>query len=114
MSDFKMGPLPDEDLEETVDGVVSRMREQIETGSLAGLDKLSPAEVAQIEEWGAERRRELDAEPRRGLRRPETAPLSAGWQCPNCGRAHSPDVPTCPEEPRGGSLRERLKSASNG
>lgn len=24
-------------------------------------------------------------------------PPSAGWQCPNCGRAHAPSVQTCPE-----------------
>lgn len=37
--------------------------------------------------------------------------LGPGWQCPNCGKAHGPQVATCPEEPTGGSLRERLKSA---
>jgi uncharacterized OB-fold protein len=37
--------------------------------------------------------------------------VRSGWQCPNCGKAHAPDVPTCPEAPRHGSLRERLKSA---
>jgi uncharacterized OB-fold protein len=23
--------------------------------------------------------------------------LLQGWQCPNCGKAHAPDVKTCPE-----------------
>jgi hypothetical protein len=56
--------------------------------------------------------RALDEEalkdPPHGLNGP--SPVS-GWQCPNCGSAHAPYVPTCPEPPRGGSLRERLKAA---
>lgn len=55
-----------------------------------------------------ERDKALEADPPRGLR-PVSIP--SGWQCPNCGRAHAPDVATCPEPPRGGSLRERLKAA---
>jgi rubrerythrin len=47
---------------------------------------------------------QFDAEPRG----PDT---SAGWQCPNCGGAHAPDIATCPEPPRNGSLWERLKAA---
>lgn len=53
--------------------------------------------------------RELETDPPRGLR---TSPLPSGWHCPNCGRAHAPDIATCPEPPKGGSLQERLKSAS--
>lgn len=35
-----------------------------------------------------------------------------GWQCPNCGKAHSPDVKTCPESPKSlDSLAKRLRAA---
>jgi hypothetical protein len=54
-----------------------------------------------------ERDRDLETNPPRGLR-PVSRP--SGWQCPNCGSAHAPDIATCPEPPRGGSLRERMKA----
>lgn len=32
---------------------------------------------------------------------PTIQPLSrAGWSCPNCGKAHGPDVQTCPDAAR--------------
>jgi hypothetical protein len=36
-----------------------------------------------------------------------------GWLCPNCGKAHGPDVATCPE-PAGANLRpsEKMKRAN--
>lgn len=36
--------------------------------------------------------------------RKEFTPVGSGWQCPNCGSAHAPDVKTCP-------LPARLPSA---
>lgn len=29
-----------------------------------------------------------------------TPALPMGWQCPNCGKAHAPDVKTCPAPPK--------------
>lgn len=66
---------------------------------------LIPFEVEVLEEWINERKRTLDLEPRRGLK---SDSVEVGWRCPNCGGAHGPQISTCPEEPRGGSLRERL------
>ncbi len=66
---------------------------------------LTPEEKKAVQEFYEERKRQFDAEPVRGLR---PSP-SVGWQCPNCGGAHAPDVSSCPEPPKGGSLRERLK-----
>jgi hypothetical protein len=51
--------------------------------------------IAQITD---DHRRNLKENPPRGLRR---AVAGTGWQCPNCGSAHGPDVATCPEPPRG-------------
>lgn len=28
------------------------------------------------------------------------AKLAQGWQCPSCGRAHAPEVKTCPDPAR--------------
>lgn len=75
-------------------------------------DPLSPEHAKEIDEWLELRRKQLNAEPLRGLRRTVS---ESGWHCPNCGGAHAPDVHSCPEPPeppKGGSLRERLKSAS--
>lgn len=60
-----------------------------------------------VQEFGEERQRQFDADPPKGLR----GTPAHGWQCPNCGSAHGPDIATCPEPPRDGSLRERLKAA---
>jgi uncharacterized OB-fold protein len=75
-------------------------------GPLVGLDEDG---FLAIEKFVEERKKQFDADLPRGLR----SASAAGWQCPNCGRAHAPDVATCPEMPRGGSLRERLKLASS-
>ena len=75
-------------------------------GPLVGLTEEG---MLAVEEFVKERRKQFEDDPPRGLR----GIAVAGWQCPNCGRAHAPDVATCPEMPRGGSLRERLKSASS-
>lgn len=72
--------------------------------------ELSDEAKQMVQEFGEERKRQLDAKPQRGLRGPVTG---AGWQCPNCGGAHGPHVATCPEPPRNGSLRERVKSAGS-
>lgn len=38
----------------------------------------------------------------------------AGWKCPNCGKAHGPQMQTCPAPPRDDrSFAERMR-ASNG
>lgn len=43
-----------------------------------------------------------------GCRCNERTPrLPSGWQCPNCGRAHAPDVKTCPIDNR--PLRARMQ-----
>lgn len=33
--------------------------------------------------------------------------MEKGWLCPNCKRAHAPDVKTCPVDTR--PLRDRIK-----
>lgn len=76
-------------------------------GDFFGIEGISPVDPAELQPFLDERKRQLEAEPQRGLR---PGP-SYGWHCPNCGSAHAPDVATCPEPPRGGSLRERLKAA---
>lgn len=35
-----------------------------------------------------------------------------GWKCPNCGRAHGPDVATCPVDNR--TLAQKIVSSNNG
>lgn len=67
--------------------------------------RLTEAQERAIEKFIEDRKRDLDAIPPRGLRPIGTV---SGWQCPNCGNAHAPDVMTCPDPPRGGSLRKRL------
>lgn len=52
-----------------------------------------------------DRRRQLRVGPYRPYRGPTVDPYyapipRAGWSCPNCGKAHSPAVLTCPEPPR--------------
>lgn len=37
-------------------------------------------------------------------------PAVAGWQCPNCGKAHPPTVKTCPEPAKEKPIRERIKA----
>lgn len=76
-------------------------------GVLAGLDELTDDQKRGVREFGEERQRQFDADPPKGLR----GTVGSGWQCPNCGKAHAPDVATCPDPPRDGSLRERLKAA---
>jgi hypothetical protein len=71
------------------------------------------SEIDSIEDFLKERKRQFEVDPPRGLRHPESAP-SAGWQCPNCGRAHGPEVSTCPEPPKGKGLRDRIGSIHNG
>jgi len=100
LCDFTMGPLPSEP--------VAKITRRILDGMLAGCDELTDDQKKLIREFGEERQRQFDAELQHGLRR--TIAVS-GWQCPNCGKAHAPDVSTCPEPARGGSLRERLKAA---
>lgn len=95
-----MGPLPEPDPLAAVTRVTN--------GILAGLDELTPEQKDNVREFEEKRKRQLEAEPHGGLR---GASMRSGWQCPNCGGAHAPDIATCPEPPRGGSLRERLKSA---
>ena len=99
LADFTMGP---NDAPLTTEEIKRRAR--------GILDGMEPVDPEALKPFLDERRRQFVADPPRGLRRPESAPLSAGWQCPNCGRAHGPDVATCPESPRDGSLRKRIKS----
>jgi len=73
-----------------------------------GAEPLTEDELQSIENFIEERKKELGQLKPVGLR---PGYLPQGWQCPNCGTAHSPDISTCPEPPRGGSLRERLKQA---
>lgn len=101
VGDFTMGPLPEEN---TLDQI-----NQVAHAILADCQELTDEQKRAVEEFGEERKRQLEAEPVRGLR---PSP-SVGWQCPNCGSAHSPDVHSCPEPPKGGSLRERLKMAQS-
>jgi hypothetical protein len=68
---------------------------------------LTEDQLKGVKEFDEARRKQLEAEPLRGLR----GVPSSGWSCPNCGGAHGPHVSTCPEPPKGGSLRERLKAA---
>lgn len=98
ISEFTMGPLPEPSLKDLL---------RVSDSILADFHELTEEQKESIRKFGEERQKQLDTEPHRGLR----PPLSVGWKCPNCGGAHSPDVPSCPEPPRGGSLRERLKSA---
>ena len=99
--DFVMGPLPQKSPDE-----------RTASGILAGLDELTEEQKKAVQEFGEERQRQLDAQRPHGLRPPaDGVPKAFGWQCPNCGGAHAPDVPSCPEPPKGGSLRERLKAA---
>ena len=99
LCDFTMGPLPDPSVPE--------MTKRVIDGILAGCDELTETQKKAVQEFGEERQRQFDADPPRGLR----GPSPRGWQCPNCGSAHAPDIATCPEPARGGSLRERLKAA---
>lgn len=93
LSDFVMG-----------DGVLSSEELGL-FDSIKGLLSVDPTELKPFED---ERKRQFEANPPRGLK----PTLAQGWHCPNCGGAHAPDMHSCPEPPRGGSLRERLKSAS--
>ncbi len=68
------------------------------------LVELSEEHKRVVRQFEEERRKQLEAEPLQGLR----GSLAIGWQCPNCGNAHAPDVATCPDPPKGGSLRGRL------
>jgi len=82
---------------------------------LADCRELTEEEKRAVEEFGDERQRQFDEDPGRGLRpHVHPHPARAGWYCGNCKNYHSPDVHTCPEPPRGGSLRERLREARNG
>lgn len=72
-----------------------------------GLESLTEDAKQALELFGEDRRKQIDADPLRGLRGIQ----ASGWRCPNCGSAHAPDVHTCPEPPRGGGLRDRLKAA---
>lgn len=100
LCDFMMGPLPQEPVAETTRRVVDAI--------FKDCHELTGEKKKAVQEFEDERKRQLEAEPLRGLRGPAAR---SGWQCPNCGGAHAPDVNTCPEPPRGGSLRERLKAA---
>lgn len=71
-----------------------------------GAQELSDIEKSAVQQFEEDRQLQIRNDPPRGL---QPSP-SFGWQCPNCGRAHAPDVGTCPDPPRGGSLRERLKA----
>ena len=104
MSDFIMGPGPEKP--------VSLKR--ITDLALGICYELTDEQKKALQEFVEERWRQFDADLSRGLWPPHGAPTPSGWQCPNCGKAHAPDVATCPEPPRGGSLRERLKEARNG
>lgn len=99
LCDFTMGPLPHEPVEKTTKRVVDAI--------LADCHELTDEQKRAVQEFGEERQRQFDADPPKGLR----GTPAHGWQCPNCGSAHGPDIATCPEPPRGGSLRERLKAA---
>lgn len=72
--------------------------------------KLTDEEKEIVRKFKDFRQRQFDANPPRGLR-PSTG---QGWQCPNCGKAHGPEVTTCPEPPRDGSLKNRIGQISNG
>jgi hypothetical protein len=72
-------------------------------------DPLTPDQLKELEDWFLDRKKQLESEPHRGMKR-EAAGI--GWMCPNCGNAHGPETVTCPEPPKGGSLRQRLKAAS--
>lgn len=74
--------------------------------TLLGCNELTEEQKEVVRKFG-----EFDADPPRGLRGPDKR---SGWQCPNCGGAHAPDIATCPEPPRGGSLRERIGQVNNG
>lgn len=80
--------------------------DEIRRGARRILDGMRPVDPAELQPFIDERKRQLEVEPQIGLR----PSLSSGWQCPNCGSAHAPDIATCPEPPRGSSLRERLKA----
>lgn len=97
ISDFTVGPLPNEPPE----NIVKRITDSI----LADCYELTEEQKRAVHEYSEERRRQLDAEPRRGFRREA---LVEGWYCPNCRNCHGPHVATCPDPPALGSLRERL------
>lgn len=72
---------------------------------MLGVD-MNAVDMAAFGSFIRQRDEDLQDIGKHGLRGPGTP---AGWQCPNCGKAHAPDVSTCPEPARGGSLRDRLK-----
>jgi uncharacterized OB-fold protein len=38
-----------------------------------------------------------------------------GWKCPNCGKAHGPQMQTCPAPPHDNrAFGERIRSVENG
>jgi hypothetical protein len=71
LSDFMMGPLSGKQGSATVDRI---------SEALLNFQK--------------ERVRQFEDDPPRGLLPPSGT--VGGWQCPNCGSAHSPDIATCP------------------
>jgi hypothetical protein len=100
LCDFTMGPLPEDPVAERTRRVVDAI--------LKDCHELTDEQKKAVQEFDEERKRQLESEPPRGLR---GSAMRSGWRCPNCGGAHAPDVATCPEPPRGGSLAERLKLA---
>ena len=101
LCDFTMGPLPQEPVAETTRRVVAAL--------FKDCHELTDEQKKAVQEFDEERKRQFEADPPRGLSRTYSASLAG--QCLSCGGAHAPDVATCPEPPRGGSLRERLKAA---
>lgn len=73
-------------------------------------DPLTASQLTDLDRWLLDRKKQLDAGPRRGLVR---AVAGSGWSCPACGGAHSPEIHTCPVE-KPASLRERIGNVQNG
>ena len=102
LADFRMGP-------SVQPATPAEFRRRVD-GILASIEGMDPVDPELLKPFLDERKSQFESDPPRGLRRPETTPLVAGWMCPNCHSAHAPDVHSGPEPPRGGSLRERLSA----
>lgn len=95
---FMMGPLPTEPVEKLTARVMDCMKDTV---------PLTDEQKKAFQEFEEQRKIDLESYPNRGL----IGPGLPGWSCPNCGGAHSPTTRSCPEPPRGSSLRKRLKMA---
>ena len=76
-----------------------------------GIDGLRPVDPADLAEYERAMTEEVIPQLLKEQNRKRwPQPAAAGWMCPNCGRAHSPEITTCPHDNR--TLGERLRNAN--